>query len=59
MTLAGQAWRREQAPAPATPPSGRRNKPSAPQQGSWELDGQAADVSHRFGRDGPQAEANG
>ena len=59
VTLAGQAWRREQAPVLATLPSGWRNNPSAPQRVSWELDGQAAEVSYRFGRDGLQAEVDG
>jgi propionyl-CoA carboxylase alpha chain len=59
VTLAGQAWRREQAPVLATLPSGWRNNPSAPQRGSWELDGQAAEVSYRFGREGLQAEVDG
>ena len=89
VTLAGQAWRREQAPVLATLPSGWRNNPSAPQRVSYsagpggrppgtpresparrehasgapplagEGDGQAAEVSYRFGRDGLQAEVDG
>ena len=72
VALAGQARRREQAPVLATLPSGWRNNPSAPQRVSYradpggrppgppgELDGRAAEVSYRFGRDGLQAEVEG
>jgi len=59
VALAGQARRRERAPVLATLPSGWRNNPSAPQRVSYGLDGQAAEVSYRFGRDGLQAEVDG
>ena len=59
VALAGQARRREQAPVLATLPSGWRNNPSAPQRVSYERDGQAAEVSYRFGRDGLQADVDG
>ena len=55
VALAGQARRRAQAPVLATLPSGWRNNPSAPQRARYELDGQPAEVSYRFGRDGLQA----
>jgi len=57
--LAGQARRREEAPVLATLPSGWRNNPSAPQRVSYQLDGRAAEVSYRFGRDALRAEVDG
>ncbi|MGO8887659.1 MAG: acetyl/propionyl/methylcrotonyl-CoA carboxylase subunit alpha, partial [Streptosporangiaceae bacterium] len=59
VALAGQAWRREEAPVLGTLPSGWRNNPSAPQRASYEMDGRLAEVSYRFGRDGLQAEVDG
>ena len=59
VALAGQAWRRAEAPVLATLPSGWRNNPSAPQRARYELDGQPAEVTYRFGRDGPRAEVDG
>jgi propionyl-CoA carboxylase alpha chain len=59
VALAGQARRRAEAPVLATLPSGWRNNPSAPQQARYELDGQAAEVTYRFGRDGLRAEVDG
>ena len=59
VALAGQARRREEAPVLATLPSGWRNNPSAPQRVSYQLDGRAAEVSYRFGRDALRAEVDG
>ncbi len=59
VALAGQARRRAEAPVLATLPSGWRNNPSAPQRAAYELDGQPAEVSYRFGRDGLRAEVGG
>jgi propionyl-CoA carboxylase alpha chain len=59
VALAGQARRREEAPVLATLPSGWRNNPSAPQRMTYELDGQPAEVSYQFGRDGLRAEVDG
>ncbi|MGI8447395.1 MAG: acetyl/propionyl/methylcrotonyl-CoA carboxylase subunit alpha [Streptosporangiaceae bacterium] len=59
VALAGQARRRAEAPVLATLPSGWRNNPSAPQRADYELDGRAAEVSYRFGRDGLKARVDG
>ena len=59
VALAGQAWRRAEAPVLATLPSGWRNNPSAPQRARYELDGRPAEVTYRLGRDGPRAEVDG
>jgi propionyl-CoA carboxylase alpha chain len=59
VALAGQARRRAEAPVLATLPSGWRNNPSGPQRAGYELDGQPAEVTYRFGRDGLRAEVDG
>jgi acetyl/propionyl-CoA carboxylase alpha subunit len=59
VALAGQARRRAEAPVLATLPSGWRNNPSAPQRMTYELDGQQAEVSYQFGRDGLRAAVDG
>ena len=59
VALAGQARRRAEAPVLATLPSGWRNNPSAPQRARYGLDGRPAEVTYRFGRDGPRAEVDG
>jgi propionyl-CoA carboxylase alpha chain len=59
VALAGQARRRAAAPVLATLPSGWRNNPSGPQRARYELDGQPAEVTYRFGRDGLRAEVDG
>jgi len=59
VALAGQARRRAEAPVLGTLPSGWRNNPSGPQRANYELDGQPAEVSYRFGRDGLQAAVDG
>jgi acetyl/propionyl-CoA carboxylase alpha subunit len=59
VALAGQARRRAEAPVLGTLPSGWRNNPSGPQRANYELDGQPAEVSYRFGRDGLQVAVDG
>jgi acetyl/propionyl-CoA carboxylase alpha subunit len=59
VALAGQARRRAGATVLATLPSGWRNNPSAPQRAAYEVDGQPAEVSYQFGRDGLRAEVDG
>jgi acetyl/propionyl-CoA carboxylase alpha subunit len=59
VALAEQDQRRREAPVLATMPSGWRNNPSAPQRASYDLDGQATEVSYEFGRDGLRADVDG
>ncbi len=59
VALAGQVWRRAEAPVLGSLPSGWRNNPSGPQRASYELDGQPAEASYRFGREGLHAAVAG